>query len=57
MSKLLLPILVGVFVGAFTVELVRRNRPDLVKEMESKAKRAARSVDRALKPRRRQLQA
>lgn len=55
MSKVLLPVLVGVFVGAFTVELVRRNNPELVSSVQRKAKRLARSVNRALSRSRRQL--
>lgn len=57
MSKLLLPVLVGVFVGAFTVELVRRNNPELVEALENKARRAARTVGSRLQRARRRLTA
>ena len=55
MSKVLLPVLVGVFVGAFAIELIKRNSPELVTVMQAKAKRLARSVNRALRQSRRQL--
>lgn len=55
MSKLLLPVLVGVFVGAFTIELVRRNDPELMAGVEAKAKRLARSLERRFGRTRRRL--
>jgi hypothetical protein len=47
MSKLLLPVLVGVFVGAFAVELVRRNNPELGDALVARAKRLANSMRNA----------
>ncbi len=55
MTKLLLPVLVGVFVSAFTIELVRRNNPELVEGMERKARSFVRSVEERLAKARRQL--
>lgn len=52
MSKILLPMFVGVFVGAFVVELFRRNNPEMADELEAKARRAARSLPRLRWPRR-----
>jgi hypothetical protein len=48
---MMLPVFVGVFVGAFTLELVRRNNPELGAALEATAKRAARALPlpRALK--------
>ncbi len=46
MTKVLLPVFVGVFVGAFVVELFRRNNPELAAAIEAKAKRAVRSLPR-----------
>ena len=37
MFKILLGAMVGVFVGAFAVEIVRRKRPEAVKMLENKA--------------------
>ena len=39
MSKVLLPMFVGVFVGAFMVEMLRRNNPELSDALHAKAKR------------------
>jgi hypothetical protein len=44
MSKLMLPVFVGVFFGAFVFEMVRRNNPELGEALEAKAKRAARAL-------------
>lgn len=51
MSKILLPVFVGVFVGAFVVELFRRNNPELTDALEAKARRAVRSLPRLRWPR------
>jgi hypothetical protein len=51
MSKILLPMFVVVFAGAFVVELVRRNNPELADALEAKARRAARSMPRPRWPR------
>ncbi len=51
MSKILLPVFVGVFVGAFVVELFRRNNPELANAIELKAKRAVQSLPRPRWPR------
>jgi hypothetical protein len=53
MSKLLLPVLVGVFVGAFAVELVRRNNPELAAGLKARAKRLTGSRGNRTKPPRR----
>jgi hypothetical protein len=44
MSKLMLPVFVGVFVGAFVLELVRRNNPELGEALEAKARAAAKRL-------------
>ncbi len=44
MTKILLPVLVGVFIGAFTVELVRRNDPALAESLKARAKKLADSL-------------
>ncbi len=46
MTKVLLPVFVGVFVGAFVVELFRRNNPELASAIEAKAQRVVRSLPR-----------
>lgn len=50
MSKILLPMFVGVFVGAFMVEMFRRNNPELSEALHAKAKRVIRAVPQAFKP-------
>jgi hypothetical protein len=50
MSKLLLPMFVGVFVGAFVVEILRRNNPELGDALQAKARRVMRALPQALKP-------
>jgi hypothetical protein len=50
MSKLMLPMFVGVFVGAFLVEMLRRNNPELSDRLHAKAKRVIRAVPQAFKP-------
>jgi hypothetical protein len=50
MSKILLPMFVGVFVGAFMVEMFRRNNPELSDALQAKAKRFIRAVPQAFKP-------
>jgi hypothetical protein len=44
MSKIMLPAFVGVFVGAFVFELIRRNNPELGEAIAVKAKQAARTL-------------
>jgi hypothetical protein len=39
---------VGVFVGAFMVEMLRRNSPELSEAIHAKARRLARVLPRAL---------
>ncbi len=41
MWKIVGGVLVGVFVGAFAVELIKRTRPDLLGSVERKARLAA----------------
>ena len=36
----MLPVFAGVFVGAFVIELVRRNHPELGEALAARAKRA-----------------
>jgi hypothetical protein len=50
MSKILLPMFVGVFVGAFMVEMLRRNNPELSDALHAKAKRVMRALPQAFKP-------
>ncbi len=50
MSKILLPMFVGVFVGSFMVEILRRNNPELSDALHAKAKRVIRAVPQAFKP-------
>ncbi len=40
MSKVMLPVFVGIFAGAFVFELIRRNNPELGEAIKGKAKRA-----------------
>jgi hypothetical protein len=40
---------VGVFVGAFMVEMLRRNNPELSKALHAKAKHVARALPQAFK--------
>jgi hypothetical protein len=49
MSKILLPMFVGVFVGAFVVEMLRRNSPELSDALHAKAKRVVRALPQAWK--------
>ena len=51
MTKILLPMFVGVFVGAFVVELFRRNNPEMADAIEARARRAVRSLPRLRWPR------
>jgi hypothetical protein len=51
MSKILLPMFVGVFVGAFLVEMVRRNNPEFSDALQAKAKRIVRALPQAFKAR------
>jgi hypothetical protein len=44
MSKVMIPVMVGIFVGAFVYEMVRRNNPELGEALKGKAKRAARGL-------------
>ena len=46
MSKIMLPAFLGVFVGAFVFELVRRNNPELGEALAVKAKKAAQTLRR-----------
>jgi len=41
MSKLLLGTVFGVFVGAFTMEVLNHKRPDLVRRIEGKASKVS----------------
>ena len=50
MSKLLLPMFVGVFVGAFMVEMLRRNNPELSEALHARAKRLVRALPQAFRP-------
>jgi hypothetical protein len=50
MSKIMLPMFVGVFVGAFMVEMFRRNNPELSDALHAKARRLMRAVPHAFKP-------
>jgi len=50
MSKLFLPMFVGVFVGAFMVEILRRNNPELSDALQAKAKRLVRALPQPFKP-------
>jgi hypothetical protein len=50
MSKLMLPMFVGVFVGAFLVEMLKRNNPELSDALHAKAKRVMRALPQAFKP-------
>ena len=47
MTKILLGTIVGVFVGAFAAEIMRRKRPQTIKKVENKA---AELVDSVLGP-------
>ena len=48
MTKILLGTIVGVFLGAFAVEILKRKSPALLKSIEDKAAALAESVDKAL---------
>jgi len=48
MTKILLGAMVGVFLGAFAVEILKRKNPELLKSIESRAAALADSVDKAL---------
>jgi hypothetical protein len=48
MTKILLGAMVGVFLGAFAVEILKRKNPELLKNIESRAAALADSVDKAL---------
>lgn len=48
MTKILLGTIVGVFLGAFAVEILKRKHPELLKSIEGRAAALADSVDRAL---------
>ncbi len=50
MSKIMLPMFVGVFVGAFLVEMLRRNNPELSEALHAKAKRLVRALPPAFRP-------
>ena len=52
MTKILLPVLVGVFAGAFVVELVRRNNPELAHALKARAKKLSSALREAGRPRR-----
>ena len=43
MWKILGGVIVGVFVGAFALEILNRKRPELVRDIEKRAENAARS--------------
>jgi hypothetical protein len=38
MFKIIGGVMVGIFLGAFVLELLKRKRPDLVKDIEAQAK-------------------
>ena len=44
MVKLLGGVIIGVFVGAFVVEVIRRTRPQMLDELERKARDAVDNV-------------
>jgi hypothetical protein len=46
----MLPMFVGVFVGAFLVEMLRRNNPELGDRLHAKAKRVMRALPQAFQP-------
>jgi hypothetical protein len=48
MTKILLGTIVGVFLGAFAVEMLKRKSPALLKSIEDKAAALADSVDKVL---------
>ena len=48
MTKILLGTIVGVFLGAFAVEILKRKNPELLKSIESRAAALADSMDKAL---------
>jgi hypothetical protein len=48
MTKILLGTIVGVFLGAFAVEILKRKHPELLKSIEVRAAAFADSVDKAL---------
>lgn len=47
MTKLMIGVLAGVFVGAFAFEIIHRSNPELVKGWTSRAKLAAGDFHRA----------
>ncbi|MDH4100125.1 MAG: hypothetical protein OEV28_06070 [Nitrospirota bacterium] len=47
MSKILIGVFLGVFVGALTYEILNRKHPDLIKKFEAKA---LETVDHILEP-------
>ncbi len=44
MGNTLIGVIVGVFLGAFAVEVFRRKRPSAVRQLEARAARAADAV-------------
>ena len=44
MGNTLIGVVIGVFLGAFAVEVFRRKRPRSVKQLEARAARAAEAV-------------
>jgi len=47
MTKLMLGVLAGVFVGAFALEVLNRSNPELLKGLSQRAKLAAGDFQRA----------
>lgn len=47
MSKILMSVFIGVFVGALTYEILNRTRPELIKRLEAKA---SEKLDNILRP-------
>ena len=49
MGNTIIGVIVGVFLGAFAVEIFRRKRPKSVKQLESRAAKAAGAVCQAFR--------
>ncbi len=47
MTKILVPLLTGFFLGALVTEILHRKNPELVKATEERAKRLSRSLRQA----------
>ena len=49
MEKILIGVVIGIFVGALTVEILNRKKPELTREIEKKAKDAVDAFAAAFK--------